>query len=221
MLMWKSNRAGRVFIMTKTSILGRKIGMTQVFSVRDKIVPVTAIDLGNWIVTGFKTKERDGYDALQIGLLREKYVGATLADNWVKHKKTYFVAVREIEQPKDYAEVSLGMVIPFSAFLQVGQKVNVQGTTRGKGFQGVVKRHGFTGGRASHGPRFGRIPGSIGFMRSQGRVIKGKKLPGHLGNVQRMVRNLEVIQIEVEGNVLLVKGAIPGVAGSLVSIQTV
>lgn len=203
------------------SIVGKKIGMTQIFSDKDKVVPVTAIDYSNWFVTGIKSVDRDGYDAIQVGSLRKKYTGKEFSDSWLKNINTYFSDVKEVDKSDFAQEISLGQAVDFSSVFNVGEEVDVFGTTKGYGFQGVVKRHGFTGGRASHGPRFGRIPGSIGFMRSKGRVIKGKKLPGHLGNVQRVMKNLEIIKVEPEAKVLFVKGSVPGGAGSLVFMRKV
>lgn len=203
------------------SVIGRKIGMTQVFSQQDKVVPVTAIDLSNWLVTSIKNKDRDGYDAVQIGLLRNRYADQPFSTAWLKKPKHYFYVLNEIERHELLMEAVIGQPIDFCSLLQVGQTIDVAGTTKGHGFQGVVKRHGFTGGRASHGPRFGRIPGSLGFMRSQGRVIKGKKLPGHMGDVHRVMKNLEVIRIEPEANIILVKGSVPGSTGSLVFMRKV
>ena len=201
------------------SIVGKKIGMTQIFSDQDKVIPVTAIDYSNWFITDIKNQERDGYDAIQVGSLRKKYIDKDFSDSWLKNKKKYFTVLREVDTFAP--ELIVGQQVDFSNVFAIGDQVDVFGTTRGFGFQGVVKRHGFTGGRASHGPRFGRIPGSIGFMRSKGRVIKGKKLPGHLGNVQRAVKNLEIIKIEPEAKVMFVKGSIPGSSGSLIFMQNV
>lgn len=203
------------------SVIGRKIGMTQVFSQQDKVVPVTAIDMSNWLVTNIKAKDRDGYDAIQIGLLRNKYVDQSFSESWLKKPKQYFYALNEIESHDLLKDVIIGQPIDLCSLLEVGQNIDVSGITKGHGFQGVVKRHGFTGGRASHGPRFGRIPGSLGFMRSQGRVIKGKKLPGHMGVVHRVVKNLEVVRIEPEASIILVKGSVPGSTGSLIVMRKV
>lgn len=203
------------------SIIGKKIGMTQVFSENDKVVPVTAIDLNNWFVTNIKSKEKDGYDAIQVGLVRNKYARQQFSNNWVKKPMHYFYALREIDTHEKLKDAVVGQPVDFCSLLQIGDNFDVFGTTKGHGFQGVVKRHGFTGGRASHGPRFGRIPGSLGFMRSQGRVIKGKKLPGHMGDVQRVMRNLKVIRIEPEAHVVLIKGSIPGGSGSLIFMRKV
>ncbi len=203
------------------SVIGRKIGMTQLFSKNDKVVPVTAIDLSNWVITNIKTKDRDGYEAVQIGLLRKKYTDKAFDKAWLKKPNVYFYGFNEIIPHELLKEAAIGQSIDLCALLEQGQLVNVTGNSRGHGFQGVVKRHGFSGGRASHGPRFGRIPGSLGFMRSQGRVIKGKKLPGHMGNDRQCIKNLEVVRIEPEANVVFVKGAVPGHSGSLVFIQKV
>lgn len=203
------------------SIVGKKIGMTQIFSDKDKVVPVTAIDYSNWFVTSIKSVDRDGYDAIQVGSLRKKYVGKEFSDLWLKNTKKFFGVVREVDKHDFAQEIALGQPVDFSVVFNAGEFVDVFGTTKGYGFQGVVKRHGFTGGRASHGPRFGRIPGSIGFMRSKGRVIKGKKLPGHLGNVQRVMKNLEVIRVEPEAKIVFVKGSVPGSSGSLVFMRKV
>jgi len=203
------------------SIIGKKIGMTQVFAENDKVVPVTAIDLNNWFVTNIKSKEKDGYEAVQVGLIRNKFEGQQFSVDWIKSPMHYFYALREIVLHENLKDAVVGQPVNFCSLLQVGENYDVFGTTKGRGFQGVVKRHNFTGGRASHGPRFGRIPGSLGFMRSQGRVIKGKKLPGHMGDVQRVMRNLKIVRIESEANVVLVKGSIPGSSGSLIFMRKV
>jgi large subunit ribosomal protein L3 len=201
-------------------IWGTKIGMTQVFSEENKVVPVTVIDLNNWIVSQVKTKERDGYDALQIGCLRDRYAEQPFQAEWLKKKNKYFKYFREmaLTEPGSY---EVGQTFDLASALTVGQKVDVFGITKGRGFQGVVKRHDFRGGTASHGPRFGRWPGSMGFMRSQGRVIKGKKLPGHMGCDQRVMKHLEVIRVVQDAKLVLIKGSVPGGAGSLVFMQKV
>lgn len=201
------------------SVVGKKIGMSQIFSQSDKVIPVTVIDVNNWLVTNIKSKERDGYDAVQVGLVRNKHVGKPFSPSWVKKPMHYFYVLNEIESHDLLKEAVVGQPVDFCSLVQVGQNFDVFGTTKGHGFQGVVKRHGFTGGRASHGPRFGRIPGSLGFMRSQGRVIKGKKLPGHMGAEQCVMQNLEVVKIEAEAQVIVVKGSVPGGSGSLVFMR--
>jgi large subunit ribosomal protein L3 len=203
-------------------VWGTKIGMTQIFSAeKNAVVPVTVIDLNDWVITQVKTKERDGYDAVQVGCLRKKYAGKPFEELWLKKKNNYFRYCREIGISDAQVSYQVGERFNGAAVLEVGQKVDVLGTTKGRGFQGVVKRHDFRGGSASHGPRFGRWPGSMGFMRSQGRVIKGKKLPGQMGGDHRVMRHLEVVKVEPEAQIALVKGSVPGAAGSLVFVQKV
>jgi len=201
-------------------IWGKKVGMTQVFSDKNTVVPVTVIDLNNWFITDIKTEARDAYNAVQVGSVRPKFQGQAFSKDWLKKPKTYFEMLREIKLdalPEQPFEV--GQEIDAASLIESGQLVNVFGTTKGRGFQGVVKRHGFSGGSASHGPRFGRWPGSIGFMATQGKVIKGQKLPGQMGVDRRVMKKLEVVKIEKEPNIVLVKGSIPGHAGSFVFIQ--
>lgn len=200
-------------------IWGKKIGMTQAFA-QNNVVPATVIDIGHWFITNIKTVGRDGYAAIQVGLLRKKYYGKEFDNEWLKNNKRYFAAVKEIKaSEQDLVDVHVGKPFDMGALLEAGSVVHVFGITKGKGFQGVVKRHGFSGGRASHGPRFGRWPGSLSFMRSQGRVIKGKKMPGHDGVVRRVVRNLEVLFVKEDACIAVVKGSVPGNAGSLVFME--
>ncbi len=203
-------------------VWGRKIGMTQVFSDQNRVVPVTVIDLGHWFITNIKIQNRDGYNAVQIGLVRKRYRDKPLNQEWLKKPKHYFIVLREIalvEQPEEPFQI--GQSLDIETILSAGQEVNVFGITKGRGFQGVVKRHGYSGGPASHGPRFGRWPGSVSFMHSQGRVIKGKKLPGHMGTECRVMKNLEVIRVEKDEKIAMVKGSVPGGTGSLVFMQKV
>ncbi len=201
-----------------SGIWGKKIGMTQVFS-GDKSVPVTVIDVGNWVVTAIKTKERDGYAALQVGCVKKRHVGKTPTAVWMKQPRQYFTFLREIrvsELPKD---VKVGQAADFYTGLQEGELVDVRGTTKGRGFAGVVKRWNFGGPPASHGHTMGKTPGSLGFMCSQGKVIKGKKMPGHMGVEKRFMKNLDIVKIDQEGPVILVKGSVPGYNGSLVFVR--
>jgi large subunit ribosomal protein L3 len=200
---------------------GKKIGMTQVFSQKQKVIPVTVIDISNWYITQVKTKENDGYDAVQVGCVKDRYVGQHFSDQWLKDPKKYFSSFKEIraEQPEHtVSEITIGQPIDITILSQ-GDNVDVFGITKGAGFQGVVKRHGFAGGRASHGATFGRFTGSLSHMRSRGRVIKGKRMPGHMGTEQRVMRNLEVIRVESDARVVLVKGSVPGKSGSLVFVR--
>ncbi len=198
---------------------GYKIGMTQAFSEQDVVVPVTAIRLGNWVVTRRKTKDRDGYDAIQLGSFRKRYQKKEFLPEWLKNSKKYFNFLKEVRLTDSSVEFEIGKPLNPASVLEIGNKVHVFGTTKGRGFAGVVKRHGFSGGPASHGPRMGRRPGAIGGARKQGKVPKGKKLPGHMGVVHRVVQNLKIIKYDSEQNVIFVKGSIPGSSGSLVFLQ--
>ena len=203
-----------------TGIWGRKIGMTQVFA-GEKAVPVTVFDVSNWVITLVKTKERDGYNAVQIGCIKDKYAQAGFAEAWLKKPNVYFRFFKEIKLPDDavVADFVIGAPIDMQAVFAVGDHVDVRGTSKGCGFAGVVRRHNFAGARASHGSTMGKRPGSLSFMRSQGRVIKGKKMPGHMGTTTHMVKNLGIVQVRPGDNLILVKGSVPGKAGSLVFIR--
>ena len=200
-----------------TGFWGKKIGMTQVF-VEGKVIPVTVIDAGNWFITNVRTKERDGYNAIQIGCVRNRYVGLPFSTEWLKNLKKYFGLVREVKIDGDMPELSVGQPADAYTLFQQGDKVDVSGTTKGCGFAGVVKRHRFAGQSVSHGHKMGNRPGSLSFMRRQGRIIKGKRMPGHMGDAWRMMRNLEVVRVEPETGVMLVKGAVPGKAGSFLRV---
>lgn len=203
-----------------TGIWGRKIGMTQVF-VEDQVVPVTAIDMANWIVTNVRTDEKDGYHAVQVGYLRDRYVAQQFSPEWLKDLKKYFRYVREIRSPKVVENITIGQPVDFYTMLAQGNKVDVIGITKGRGFAGVVKRHDFTGAKASHGSKMGKRPGSSSSYRSQGRIIKGKRFPGHMGTLTRMMKQLDVVKVEPDAKIVLVKGSIPGHAGSLVFVRKV
>jgi large subunit ribosomal protein L3 len=200
-----------------TGLWGKKIGMTQVFS-GNAAVPVTVIDVSCWVVIRTKTVEFDGYQALQVGCIKEKYRDQEFTADWLKDINKYFSFVREIKVSGDVKHV-VGDILNLGDALEQGVEVNVLGTTKGCGFAGVVRRHDFNGPPASHGSTMGKKTGALSFMRSRGRVIKGKRMPGHLGNVQRVMQGLEVIRVEQESRLVLVKGSVPGKAGSLVYIQ--
>lgn len=201
-----------------TGLWGKKVGMTQVFS-DNKVAPVTVIDFSHWFVTNVKTQERDGYQAIQVGRVKDKYVQETFSTEWIKKSQQYFSVVREIKIDGELGDIKIGQPADFQTLVAQGDKVDVFGITKGCGFAGVMRRHGFTGGVASHGSMMGKRPGSISFMRSQGRVIKGKKLPGRMGNQKQVMRNLEVVRVEPDAQIVLVKGSVPGKAGSLVFIR--
>ncbi|MEX0849519.1 MAG: 50S ribosomal protein L3 [Candidatus Dependentiae bacterium] len=202
-----------------TGLWGKKIGMTQVFA-ENKVVPVTVINTAHWFITNIRTVEKDGYDAVQVGCVRPKYEEQEFSLDWIKQPKKYFSFIREIKLNKDIAlELEVGKPASFLNVIQQGDMVDVHGTSKGRGFAGVVKRHGFAGPPASHGSKMGKRPGSISFMRSQGRVPKGKRMPGHLGDDSKVIRNLEIITIKPNDNVVLLKGSVPGKAGSLIFLQ--
>lgn len=201
-------------------IWGKKIGMTQFFSAnnQNKVVPVTVIDLGRYYILQRKSMVHDGYEAVQIGSLRGKYADMPFSLEWLKNKKRYFLSIKEIEC--DAADVfEVGNQISFADFCNVGTKVSVTGVTIGKGFQGAVKRHGFTGGRGSHGDKLGRGPGSLSGLRTQGRVFKGKKMPGHMGNKTKTVLGLQIVEYSSVDNIVLVSGPTPGKSGSFLMLS--
>lgn len=201
------------------SVLGTKVGMTQLFDKQGNVVPVTVIDMNNWLVTQVKSSEKDGYSSLQLGLLRKRYRGISFTPAWLKAKQDHFLQVKEVPL-LETDTFQLGQAITLElASLQEGDCVAVTGTSKGCGFQGVVKRYGFAGGPAAHGSKFHRRPGSNSHMRRQGEVIKGKRMPGHMGVEQVTVKGLKVMRIDRETGFLFVKGAVPGKKDSLVAIK--
>lgn len=197
---------------------GKKIGMTQLFQ-NDKVVPVTVINTSNWFVTQVKNENVDGYNAVQVGCLKQKYSSKPFDESWLKNIKKYFSDVREIKLDEVKEELVAGKPADFASILSEGNSVDIFGHTKGCGFAGTVKRHGFSGGADSHGDKTGRRPGSMSFMRSQGRVIKGKRLPGHMGTNRIAVKNLEIVKIDPASNIIAVKGSVPGKSGTLVFIS--
>lgn len=206
-----------------TNLWGCKVGMTQIFSVNKaagvvKATPVTIIDCNGWRVVGLKQFARDGYDAVKVGLLRKKYLNASFSDVWLQSPKQYFSMTREIklEQP---IEFKIGSILNVADSFIVGQKVDVQGVSKGIGFAGVYKRHGFGGAAKSHGSMMGRRPGSIGFTRSSGEIMRGQKMAGHKGVQTTTIQNLVVVGLEQSKNVLLVQGSVPGKAHTIVFVK--
>ena len=200
-------------------ILGRKIGMTQVFTKSGKLIPVTVVEVEPNVITQIKTKENDGYEAIQLGFDTKREKLATKASVGITNKanttpKRFFREIRGV----DVSEYSLGQEVKVDIFAE-GEMVDVTGTTKGKGFQGVIKRHGQSRGPMGHGSHYHRGPGSMGTMRPM-RVFKGKKLPGHMGTLTVTIQNLEIVMVDVENNCILVKGNVPGPKKSLVVIKT-
>jgi large subunit ribosomal protein L3 len=198
---------------------GKKVGMTQVFSQDHKVIPVTVIDVAHWFVTQIKSKDKDGYDAVQLGHVRKRYAGKEFSAAWLKDKKKFFQYFREVSIADGAVLPTVGQVASSELVFAPGDMVDITGLTIGRGFQGGVKRHGFSGGRGSHGDKLGRSPGSLSFMRRQGRVIPGKRMPGHMGVEQRVMRNLEIVTVEPAANIIIIKGSVPGKTGSLVFVQ--
>lgn len=200
-------------------ILGRKIGMTQVFTKSGKLIPVTVVEVEPNVITQIKTKENDGYEAIQLGFDTKREKLATKASVGITNKanttpKRFFKEIRGV----DVSEYSLGQEVKVDIFAE-GEMVDVTGTTKGKGFQGVIKRHGQSRGPMGHGSHYHRGPGSMGTMRPM-RVFKGKKLPGHMGTLTVTIQNLEIVMVDVENNCILVKGNVPGPKKGLVVIKT-
>ena len=204
--------------MTK-GILGRKIGMTQVFTKSGKLIPVTVIEVEPNVVTQIKTKENDGYEAIQLGFDTKREKLATKASIGHTNKanttpKRFFREIRGVE----VNNYSLGQELSVDIFT-AGEIVDVTGTTKGKGFQGVIKRHNQSRGPMGHGSHYHRRPGSMGTLRPM-RVFKGKKLPGHMGTLTVTVQNLVIVAVDPTNNVILVKGNVPGPKKSLVVIKS-
>ena len=200
-------------------ILGKKVGMTQVFTKDGKLIPVTVVEVEPNVVTQIKTVEKDGYDAIQLATetIKEKASNKPEMGHTKKANTTPKRFLREIRgvNVNDY---TLGQTIGVDIF-EAGEIVDVTGTSKGKGFQGVIKRHNQSRGPMGHGSQYHRGVGSLGTMLPM-HVLKGKKMPGHMGNVQRTVQNLEIVSIDAENSVILVKGNVPGPKKSLVMIRT-
>ena len=200
-------------------ILGKKVGMTQVFTKSGKLIPVTVVEVEPNVITQIKTVEKDGYNAIQLAAVtvREKVsnkakIGHTNKANTAP--KRFLKEIRGV----NVEEYTLGQVIDASIFKE-GEIVDVSGTSKGKGFQGVIKRYNQSRGPMGHGSQYHRGVGSLGTMLPM-HVLKGKKLPGHMGNVASTIQNLEVVAVDLENNVILIKGNVPGPKKSLVMIKT-
>jgi len=206
----------------RMGLLGRKVGMTHLFDKEDKMVAVTALEVGPCVVTQVKHSRNDGYSALQIGFgeRKEKHLTKPLLGHLKKNALTALRFLREIRMDSDdaVAEYQPGQELKVDLFFKEGDLIDVIGITKGKGFQGVMKRHGFRGGPSTHGSMQHRAPGSIGSTDFQ-RVIKGKKMAGQMGNVRMTVQNLRVVRVFPDKNLLLVIGAVPGSANGLVFVR--
>ena len=203
----------------KKAILATKVGMTQIFNEDGSLVPVTVLQAGPCVVTQVKTVENDGYSAVQVGFgeKREKLVNKPMKGMFDKAGVPYKRFVREFkfENAEEYSVKDEIKADIFTA----GDKVDASAIAKGKGFQGAIKRHGQSRGPMAHGSKYHRHAGSNGACSSPSKVFKGKKMPGHMGNVQVTVQNLEIVRVDTENNLLLVKGAVPGPKKSLVTIK--
>ena len=201
----------------KKAILAKKVGMTQIFNEAGELVPVTVLQAGPCVVTQVKTTENDGYEAVQVGFedIREKLVNKPVKGMFDKAGVSYKRYVREFKLEGEYSVKDEIKVDVFEA----GDKIDATAIAKGKGFQGAIKRHGQSRGPMAHGSKYHRHAGSNGSCSTPSRVFKGKKMPGHMGSVRVTIQNLEVVKIDVENNVILVKGAVPGPKKSLVMIK--
>lgn len=200
-------------------IIGRKVGMTSIYSAEGKSLPCTVIEAGPCIVTQLKTQDRDGYEAVQLGFgdRKEKNTPNALKGHF---KKANTTPKSKLVEFKGFKDVNVGDIIAVTLF-QEGEFVDVIGTTKGKGFQGVVRRHGFAGvGQATHGQHNRlRAPGSIGACSYPARVFKGMRMAGQMGNKRRLAPNLQILKVMADRNILIIKGSIPGANGSTVTIK--
>ena len=206
--------------MSVQGIIGKKVGMTQVYAEDGRALPVTVIEAGPCVVVQRKSKERDGYAAVQLGLVesrKAKRITKPMQGHFEKAGLPPCRVLRELPVAED-AEVAVGDKISVELFAP-GDSVNVMGTSKGRGFQGVMKRHNFGGGKATHGSMFHRAPGSIGQSAYPSRVLKGMKAAGHMGSERVTVRNLEVVRVDAENNLVIVHGSVPGAGGSYVVIR--
>jgi large subunit ribosomal protein L3 len=202
-----------------SGLLGKKLGMTSLFSPEGRHVPITVLKIGPCVVTQIKTEATDGYNAIQVGFgeKRKTRVNKALTGHFAKSGKGLHAVLKEfrVDNPEEY---SLGQTLTVE-FFDVGERVQITGYTKGRGFAGVIKRHGFHGGRETHGSMSHRVPGSIGCSAWPSRVVKGKKLPGHYGNAKKSLRNMEIVDIRPEENILLLRGPVPGSVNSFVEVK--
>jgi len=201
-------------------LIGKKLGMTQIFQEDGKVTPVTVIEAGPCVVVQIKTADKDGYEAVQVGLVDPKAARLANKPQRGHHEKAGVPPTRIIREfaLEEGTEVKPGDPVLVD-ILEGIDKVDIVGTSKGKGFQGVMKRHHFSGGRATHGSMFHRAPGSIGMSATPSKVLKGMRGPGQMGNKRVTVKNMRIERIEPERNLLLVRGAVPGSIGSTVFIR--
>ena len=204
----------------KKAIIGKKIGMTQIFDEKGRVIPVTAIEAGPCVIAQIKTVETDGYNAVQLGYgdVKESKLNKAEKGHFAKAGVANKKHLREFKL--DSIEgLNVGDELKADVFA-VGDNVDIQGTSKGKGFQGVIKRHGQSRGPMGHGSMYHRRPGSMGPTSTPGRVFKGKKLPGHMGHVTVTIQNLDVVAVDLDKNLILVKGSVPGAKGAILKIKS-
>ena len=204
----------------KKGLIGKKIGMTQIFDEKGNVIPVTVVEAGPCVVAQVKTVDNDGYEAIQLGFgdVKDKHINKPEKGHFVKANLTAKKHLREFRL--DSIEgVKVGDELKANVF-EAGEKVDVQGITKGKGFQGVIKRHGQHRGPMGHGSMYHRRPGSMGACSTPSRVFKGKKLPGHMGRLKVTVQNLDVVKVDMDKNVILIKGSVPGAKGAILKIKS-
>ncbi len=205
--------------MRSKGLIGKKVGMTAMFTPDGRHIPVTVILAGPCVITQIKTTEKDGYNALQLGFGEKKESRTTkpIKGHFQKSGGKCYAFLKEVgvDNPAEYAP---GQILG-PDFFQVGEHIDVVGTSKGRGFSGVMKRHGFSGMRATHGVKGHRVPGSIGCSAWPSKVIKGKKMPGHYGMERNTARNLEIVDIRTDDNLILIKGAVPGYRGGIVTLN--
>ncbi len=204
----------------KKGIIGKKIGMTQIFDEKGNVIPVTVIETQGNVVAQIKTEETDGYNAIQLGYgeIKNKHINKPEAGHFAKAKLTNKKHLREfrLDSVEGY---KVGDEVKADIFA-AGERVDIQGTSKGKGFQGVIKRHGQHRGPMGHGSMYHRRPGSMGPTSTPGRVFKGKKLPGHMGKITVTIQNLDVVSVDMDKNVILVKGSVPGPKGAILKVKS-
>ena len=202
------------------SLIGKKVGMTQIFDEQGKVIPVTVIEAGPCTVVQVKTVESDGYNAVQLGYgeVKEHKLTKPERGHYTKVKLTPKKHLREF-RVDSLENVNVGDELKADTFA-VGDKLDIQGTSKGKGFQGVIKRHGQSRGPMGHGSMYHRRPGSMGPTSTPGRVFKGKNLPGHMGRETITIQNLDVVRVDLDKNVILVKGSVPGAKGAILKLKS-
>ncbi len=204
----------------KKGIIGKKLGMTQIFDEKGRVIPVTVIEAGPCVVAQVKTVETDGYNAVQLGFgdVKSSKINKPEAGHFAKANLPLKKHLREFKLD-DISTLNVGDEVKADVFAE-GENVDIQGITKGKGFQGVIKRHGQSRGPMGHGSMYHRRPGSMGSTSTPGRVFKGKKLPGHMGLQKVTIQNLDIVKVDMDKNVILVKGSVPGPKGAILKIKS-